>query len=92
VDADALITKYIEENPRFPGPARAWLRESGVPVWALVGHLQQALGGDAGHPTDEQVARVAHDYDLPREAVEAALAYYRRHPRPINELIADNAA
>ena len=91
-DPDALIAAYIEENPRFPGAARAWLIETGVPVWALVGYFQRALGGDADHPAPSHIARVADDYELSPEAVQAALAYYRQYRRPIDELIADNAA
>ena len=39
-------------------------------MWALVGHLRAVC---------DDVDRVAADYELPREAVEAALAYYRRN-------------
>ncbi len=81
---DALIARYVEENPRFPGPADAWLRDSGVPVWALVGYYHQAVAEDE--------TRVADDYELPVEAVRAALAYYRRHRRLIDDRIAANAA
>ncbi len=91
-DADSLIQRYVEENQRFPGAARAWLIESGVPVWALIGYFQQALGGNADQPDPAHLARLAADYELPIEAVEAALAYYRRHRRAIDEIIAANAA
>ena len=43
---------------------------SGVPVWALIGH-KRAVKAD--------VDELASAYDLPREEVEAALAYYRRN-------------
>jgi uncharacterized protein (DUF433 family) len=82
-DEDILIAQYVEENPRFPGPADAWLRESGVPVWALVGYWQQAANQDA--------QRVADDYELPIDAVRAALAYYCRHRGRIDDRIAANA-
>jgi uncharacterized protein (DUF433 family) len=91
-DDNALIQHYVEENPQFPGAARAWLVASGVPVWAIVGYFQCAIGGDADHPAPKQLAQVAADYDLPEEAIVAALAYYRRHRRPIDERIAENAA
>jgi uncharacterized protein (DUF433 family) len=55
----------------------------GVSVWALIGYLRGA------HASVEQVA---HDYDLPVEAVEAANAYYRRHKRLIDSRIAVNDA
>jgi uncharacterized protein (DUF433 family) len=92
IDEDALIAQYVEENPRFPGAARAWLIKSGVPVWALVGYFQRALGGDTGHPDPAHIAQVAADYELPADAIQAALAYYRRHRRPIDERIADSVA
>ena len=41
---------------------------------------------------ENDVARVADDYEVPREAVEAALAYYRRHREVIDARIAANSA
>ena len=77
-----LIARYIEEDSQTsPGSAR--LRESGVEVWALVAQLP-AVEGD--------VKRVADAYGIPSEAVEAALAYYRRHKELIDARIALNAA
>ena len=52
-------------------------------MWSLVGHLEAV---------DQDVDRAAADYDLPREAVEAAVAYYRRHQGLIDARIAANAA
>ena len=69
--AQALIARYIDANPHDRGAAEARLRDHGTSVWALVGYYLQAVGRDA--------EQVAHDYHLPREAVEAALAYYRQH-------------
>ena len=77
---DELITRYIELNPQRPGIDRARLKDYGVSVWALIGYLKQATGGD--------IARVAADYDVPIEAVEAALAYYQPHPAAIDARIA----
>lgn len=76
----ALIAQYVEAEPLEPSRAR--LAESGVPVWALIGYLRLA-GGD--------VNRVAADYDLPHGAVEAALAYYRRHRDAIDARLRLNA-
>ena len=70
MDEQVLIDQYIELNPNRPGGAEARLRGYGVSVWALVSYLE-AVHGDVG--------RVAADYDLPGEAVDAALAYYRKH-------------
>lgn len=67
----ALIDRYVDANPHGRGAAEARLKDHGTSVWALAGYYLQAVGRDA--------ERVAHDYHLPREAVEAALAYYRQH-------------
>ncbi len=50
---------------------RARLAGSGVPVWAIIGYLR-------GYDIDQTAA----DYEVPRAAVEAALAYYHAH-RPV---------
>lgn len=73
----------IEEHPDRPGPADARLAGYGVPVWALVGYY---------HVTGGDLARVAADYDLPEEAVKAALRYYERHRAAIDARLAANAA
>jgi uncharacterized protein (DUF433 family) len=78
-----LIAQYVEEDPRRSGPADARLRDSGVPVWALVAQLP-AFDGDP--------ARLASSYDVPLDAVKAALAYYRRNKKLIDARIALNAA
>ena len=78
-----LIARYIEPNPISPGSEEARLARFGVPVWALVAHLRAV---------EEDIERVAQDYDLPVEAVRAALAYYRQHKAAIEARIAANAA
>ena len=78
-----MIEDYIEEDPFRPGPADARLRGSGVHVWILAAQLP-AFNGDA--------TALAAAYHLPLEAITAALAYYRRHQKPIDALIARNAA
>lgn len=77
------ITAYIELNPHRPGPDEALLKAYGVPVWALIGYLP-AVGGSVSH--------VAADYDVPLEAVEAAIAYYHQHRSIIDARIAANSA
>lgn len=79
-----LIERYIDpEWDRYPsGRADARTRE-GVPVWALVAHLQ-ATGNDL-----DQLAR---DYHLPRIVVDAAMAYYRRNQKYIDARILLNTA
>jgi uncharacterized protein (DUF433 family) len=78
----SLIDRWIEQSPHYPGPQEARLVEYGVSVWVLIAYLR-AVGGDA--------ARVAEDYDLPLEAVEAAIAYYREHQALIDAQIIANA-
>ncbi len=78
---DDLIARYIDTNPYRPGIADAILAEYGVPVWALVGAIRIA-----GATPDE----VTEGYEVPREAVDAALAYYRQHRPVIDARIAAN--
>ncbi|HLH26588.1 MAG TPA: DUF433 domain-containing protein [Chloroflexota bacterium] len=79
----ALIERYIEPNPHKPGEAEARLRDHGVSVWALVEYW---------YGVDFDKATVARDYELPAEAVDAALAYYKAHKGIIDARIAVNAA
>ena len=79
----ADFAAYVEPNPHRPGAANAWLVGYGVPVWALVGYLD-VVNGD--------IRRIARDYDVPVEAVEAAMLYYQQHKTAIDERIAANAA
>ncbi len=75
-NADALITKYIEPHPSKPGTSNGRLTtDRHLPVWALIGHFDVVEG---------DVDQVAHDYGVPREAVDAALAYYERHKASID--------
>lgn len=69
-NADALIAKYIEPHPAKPGRAFARVKTRGVPVWALVAFLTDDFSN-----ADE----VASDYAIPREAMEAAIAYYQQN-------------
>jgi uncharacterized protein (DUF433 family) len=78
----ALIERWIRQHPHKRGPAEAVVAESFESVHALVPYLD-AVGGD--------VDRVAEDYDVPREAVEAAIAFYRRHRALIDARVAENA-
>ncbi len=76
-----LICRYIELNPHRPGLDEARLKDFGVAVWALVGHLPAV---------DGNIAQVAHNYGVPLEAVEAAMAYYDRHRAIIDARITAN--
>jgi len=82
-DPVALIDNYIEPNPYKADESEAWLRESGVSVWALIEYW---------YGVNFDTARVAHDYALPIEAVEAALAYYRAHKAAIDARLAADAS
>lgn len=66
----ALIERWIRPHPHRSGPGDAVVAESYVLVYALIGDLPTVC---------DDLDRVAADYEVPREAVEAALAYYRRH-------------
>lgn len=70
-------------DPYRPEVVYARLKPAGIPVWALVGSLP-AVGQDP--------VRVAHDYHLPLEAVEAAPAYYERHRAGIDAKLEADAA
>jgi uncharacterized protein (DUF433 family) len=65
---ERLIQEHIEDDPHRPGPAQARLKEYGTEVWALLSYLQLAVGND--------VERAAEDFGIPREVIDAALAYY----------------
>lgn len=70
-------------DPHRRGRHRARLVEFGVPVWALIAHLQ-GNGWDA--------AGTAADYDVPEEAVRAAIAYYEADPQDIDAFLRQNRA
>jgi len=78
---EELIKRYIELNPNKPGRAEARIANALVPVWALVSYLP-AVNGD--------LEQVAEDYEIPIEAVEAALAFYDRHRAIIDDRIRAN--
>lgn len=78
---DAAFARYIEENPYKPGVANARLVEFGMAIWAFAGPLE----ADGNDPE-----RVANDYELSREQVEAAIAYYQHHRDVIDDRRAAN--
>ena len=80
-EAEALIRRWLAPDPHRP--SEMILPEFGVSVWAVVGYARGV---------DDDVAEVARAYDLPPDAVRAALAYYRRHPLQIDAHLAANAA
>ena len=68
---EALIARYIEEDPNGMGRhrARVIVGEASIPIWVLAGYIR--YGGT--------VTQAAADYALPEEAVSASLAFYARH-------------
>lgn len=80
-DTDALIDRYIAPYPGTPGVDEAWLPAFGMPVWAIIGDLLP------GRLTEDDGAREFH---IPREAVDAAIAYYHRHQSRIDSRLAQN--
>ncbi len=76
-----LITRWVEPHPWRGDVAEARLKGSKISVWAIVGHLRTVRG---------DVDAVASDYQLPREAVEAAIAYYHEHQAAIDARLAAN--
>jgi uncharacterized protein (DUF433 family) len=83
MDDEQLLRQYIAEDPDWSDPAEARIVGYGVPVWALIGYLR-AVDGD--------LVRTAQDYGLPEVVVQAAVAYYRRHPQVIDARLIENAA
>jgi uncharacterized protein (DUF433 family) len=79
---DELIARYIVMNRYKPGVAEARLARYWIPVWALIGYMP-AVGND--------LDRVAHDYHIPREMMDAAYAYYRRFQAAIDARIEANS-
>ena len=77
----ALISHWIEGQPERLEEVR--LANYGIEVWAVVGYARS---------TDGDLAEVARSYELPIDAVRAALAYYQRHPLQIDARLELNAA
>ena len=85
LDDQRLIERHVDlDTDRYPGGrADARLRDSGVSVWAIVAFLRVY-----GHDVD----KVAEHFELSREEVEAALAYYRRNKPYVDARITLNEA
>jgi uncharacterized protein (DUF433 family) len=78
---DQLIDTYIGPNPSKGGRDEYVVNGTLVPVWALVGHAPVV---------NHNLARIADDYGLPVEVVEAAFAFYRRNKAVIDNRIEAN--
>src|SRR5947209_8042436 len=73
LDEQALIERWIEPNPHYPGRAEAWIKDYAIPVWALIGDLPVVKYEPEG---------LANAFGIPLDAVLAALAYHRQY-RPL---------
>lgn len=80
---EQLITRWVEPNPHTAALAEAWVLPHCVSVWTVIRQLEL----DAG-----QIADVAGAYDIPDEAVQAAIAYYHRHKQEIDARIHEHRA
>ena len=74
-----LIKRWIEPHPHKSGRAEAVLVQYGVSIWVLINYWESV---------DGDIMEVARVYDLPAEAVRAALAYYRQNKYLIDARIA----
>jgi uncharacterized protein (DUF433 family) len=81
-DDDPLIQTYIEPNPNKSGADEVRIRGYGTSVWAIIGYL------DSGD--EKELAAIAHGFQIPLEAVQAAVEYYRRHKAIIDNRLAAN--
>ena len=79
----ALIAQHIDANPHGRGPADARLREYGTSVWALIAALQACAWNKVA---------TADDFEIPVEAVDAAIAYYHAHKAAIDAKLLLNTA
>ncbi len=82
-ETDRLIERHIEPHPDPVKEGDAWyrLKERDVPVYAIIGSMT---------PTFDNADDVADAFAVSREAVEAALAYYRQHREAIDSRLAAN--
>jgi uncharacterized protein (DUF433 family) len=84
-ETDRLIRQHIEPHPDPVKQGEAWyrLKERGVPVYAIIGSMTS---------TFDNADDVADAFAVSREAVDAALAYYRQHTEAIDSRLAANRA
>ena len=77
-----LVQTYVQRDPRRPGLDRARVVAGGhgTPIWAIIGDLR---GGEGLEST-------AATYELPKEAVLAAIGFYREHQAVIDHRLAIN--
>src|SRR5438045_2772605 len=77
----ALIDRWVRPNPHRP--SEMILAEYGTALWAIIGYARGM---------EHDIEGIARGYNVPEDAVRAALACYRRHPLQIDAKLAANAA
>lgn len=80
-EEEELIRRHVIQEGDRGGRAEAWLADSRVSIWALVGYLSGV---------DSDLEQLAADYNLTEDAVQAAMAFYRRHKCLIDARVAMN--
>lgn len=91
-DVDKL-RRMVGSDKHRPGADRWRLIAEQVPVWAIIGYIGALAGTtDPDAVNDEVLAQAAYDYDIPFEAVQAAMLYFREHRCAIDTLLEANAA
>jgi uncharacterized protein (DUF433 family) len=82
-EAEKLIAEHIIPDPNkgYDAIGDYRLRGSYIHVWALVGHYRVV---------NRSIKRVSQDYEIPREEVAAALAFYQQNRRDINQRLRQN--
>jgi len=73
-EAKATVTR----DPHRPGRDRVRLEPYGIPVWALIAHLQ-GVEWDA--------SQTGQDYGIPEVAVRVAIDHYRGEPKYIDAFL-----
>ena len=81
-DEDKLIARWIEPNPHRPGADEVRIKGYDMSVWAIIGYLDSR--------NEEELAAIAHAFEVPIEVVRAAIAYYRRHKEILDNRLAAN--
>lgn len=80
---DALIARWIVAGSDSGDPIEAVALPRRVPVWAIIGQLKLEYW---------KPEVVAGEYDLPLQAVETAVLFYRRNQEALDQRVAANRA
>jgi hypothetical protein len=93
-NADTVdFRRMVGPDIHRPGPAYTRLLTEQIPVWAIIGHVGAVANTtEPAAMTDKVIALVAADYDIPHEAVLAALLYYQEFRGAIDALLKANVA